>query len=272
MNKIQYCYHSHTYRCGHAIGEDEDYIKKAIEFGLKNYGVSDHVILPNIIQEGMRGPCTLLNNYLDSIKKLKEKYQKQINIYTGFECEYMPQYVEYYHSLLKEKKVDYLILGQHCYFKDNQVVWYHHLDRTTCLTQYTNHLIKGMSTGLFLYVAHPDLFMGFTDKWDDLTKECAQKIIDAAVKYDIPLEINLAHARVYGMREFAGVFTYYQYPFTPFWDMVAKSKAKVVIGFDAHRPIDVLYPGVEVVDYIVKATGVKPIYDLSIKDKKNKIL
>lgn len=271
MNKITYCYHSHTYRCGHANGRDEDYIKNAIKSGLKDYGVSDHVILPHIIQQGMRGPWTLFNDYLDSIKSLKEKYKKEINIYTGFECEYMPQYEDYYRSLLKEKKVDYLILGQHCYFKDNKVVWYHLLDEETCLKEYAEHLINGMKSGLFMYVAHPDIFIGFVPKWNDLTKKYAKMIIDAAIKYDMPLEINLAHARIYGMRHFAGVYSYYEYPFTPFWEMVAKSKAKVVIGFDVHNPKDILDPGLEVVEYIVKETGVKPIYDLSIKDKKDKI-
>lgn len=271
MNKITYCYHSHTYRCGHALGKDEDYIKKAIEFGLKDYGVSDHVILPHIVQPGMRGACTLLDDYLDSIKSLKEKYKKKINIYTGFECEYMPQYEEYYRNLLKEKKVDYLILGQHCYFKGEHVVWYHHLDRETCLKQYTKHLINGIKSGLFMYVAHPDLYIGFTERWDELEQECAKKIIAAAVKYNMPLEINLAHSRVYGMRHFAGTYSYYQYPFTPFWKLVAKSKAKVVVGFDAHRPIDVLHPGLEPVSHLEKETGIQVIYNLSIKDKKNKI-
>lgn len=271
MNKITYCYHSHTYRCGHASGEDEDYILKAIEFGLKDYGVSDHVILPNIIQHGMRGAYTLFDDYLDSIKSLKIKYKNKINVYTGFECEFMPQYEEYYRLLLKEKKVDYLILGQHCYFKNNHVVWYHLLDRDTCLKQYTEHLINGIKSGLFMYVAHPDLYIGFTKRWDVLEKECAKRIIDAAVKYNVPLEINLAHARVYGMRHFAGVYSYYEYPFTPFWEMVAKSKAKVVIGFDSHRPIDVLYPGLEAVEHIINVTGIKPIYNLSLKDKNNRI-
>lgn len=270
MNKITYCYHSHTKRCGHAHGEDEEYIKKAIEYGLKDYGVSDHVILPNIIQPGMRGAYYLLDDYLNSIKNLKNKYKDQINIYTAFECEYMPQYEDYYRSLLKEKKVDYLILGQHCYFKGDDIIWYH-LHGVTGLLEYTEHLIAGIKTGLFLYVAHPDFFMCAIGKWNDLAKECAQRIIDAAVKYDVPLEINLGHVRHYDPKEYANISSHFDYPFTPFWKMVAKSKAKVVIGIDAHHPMDVINSGLEIVDNIVKESGVKPIYNLSIKDKKNKI-
>ena len=39
---IDYTYHSHTARCGHARGADEDYAKTAFEHGYKLYGFSDH--------------------------------------------------------------------------------------------------------------------------------------------------------------------------------------------------------------------------------------
>jgi histidinol-phosphatase (PHP family) len=52
---LDYNYHSHTWRCGHATGTDEAYVKSAIANGFKIYGFSDHVILPNASQPGMRG-------------------------------------------------------------------------------------------------------------------------------------------------------------------------------------------------------------------------
>ena len=39
-------YHTHTYRCGHAVGEDREYVEKAIERGLQVLGFSDHVPMP----------------------------------------------------------------------------------------------------------------------------------------------------------------------------------------------------------------------------------
>ena len=35
-------FHTHTSRCGHAIGLDEDYVKTAIKAGIKVLGFSDH--------------------------------------------------------------------------------------------------------------------------------------------------------------------------------------------------------------------------------------
>lgn len=264
MTKINYCYHSHTYRCGHAEGTDEDYIKAAIKFGLKNYGVSDHVILPGYSQPGMRGAGYELDGYLSSIRSLAKKYAKHLNVYVGFECEYMPEFLDYYRDLLATHKVDYLILGQHMYLEDMSVRWYMDYDSETAVKKYTEHLILGMKTGLFKYVAHPDLFMCFSHHWGEVEKACAKKIIETAVQCKMPLEINLCHARIYGKRMIAGYYSYYQYPFTPFWEMVAQSKAKVVVGFDAHLPDDVAKPGIEILDDVIKETGVKVDFDYKI--------
>ena len=256
MLKIDYSYHTHTYRCGHACGEDEDYILDAIKYGLKRLGMSDHIMLPKIHQEGMRGDYHLLKDYLISFRYLQKKYVKQIDLKLGFEAEYSPELLQYYKSLLNSKKIDYLILGQHCFMKNGVMTWYASLPYSLGICKYTDDLIEGMSTGLFKYVAHPDLFVYLFPRWDEKTKCCAQKIIDAAVQYDIPLEINLAHARYYGLG-YISPTTRFTYPFIPFWEMVAKSKARVVIGFDAHMPEHILKPGLNYVEEIIAQTGVK---------------
>ena len=35
-------WHTHTTRCGHAVGTDEEYVKAAIKAGLHTLGFSDH--------------------------------------------------------------------------------------------------------------------------------------------------------------------------------------------------------------------------------------
>ncbi|MHA1915887.1 MAG: PHP domain-containing protein [Promethearchaeota archaeon] len=44
-------YHSHHRRCGHALGEIEDYIKVAVDKNLKEIGISDHFPLEVIIND-----------------------------------------------------------------------------------------------------------------------------------------------------------------------------------------------------------------------------
>ena len=94
-------YHSHTKRCGHAEGEDEEYVLSAIENGYRIYGFSDHIMLPGFPQLGMRGNYELqAQNYYDSVKQLKAKYQKQIELHLGWEAEwYGDLFADYYHDL-----------------------------------------------------------------------------------------------------------------------------------------------------------------------------
>ena len=85
-------YHTHTKRCGHATGEDEDYVLEAIGHGFKHLGFSDHAMLPGFSEPYKRGDYTLFSDYVDSINNLKQKYDGRITIYLGFEAESYPSY------------------------------------------------------------------------------------------------------------------------------------------------------------------------------------
>ena len=39
-------YHTHTPRCGHAIGSEEEYVRCALEAGFQILGFSDHTPYP----------------------------------------------------------------------------------------------------------------------------------------------------------------------------------------------------------------------------------
>ena len=85
----KYNFHSHTYRCGHAKGEDEEYIVNAIDANYSYFGVSDHVMFPHITQKGIRGNFhEQFNDYVTSFQKSKKKYEGQIELHLGMEAEY----------------------------------------------------------------------------------------------------------------------------------------------------------------------------------------
>ena len=102
-----YNIHSHTFRCGHAEGSDEEYVEAAIDAGFRYMGFSDHVFLPGIIHKTMRGEISLLGDYISSVNALKEKYKDKIKIHLGFEAEYMPEFLTYYKDLLENKGMEY---------------------------------------------------------------------------------------------------------------------------------------------------------------------
>lgn len=231
-------FHSHTFRCGHARGTDEEYIQAAIEKGFQVYGVSDHVMLPGASQPNMRGDFSLFPGYIESIRNLQRKYEGQIKIYLGFEAEYYgDRYMPYYQSLLKEKKIDYLLLGQHCFIDNDSFYWYGSIPNPLqAMEDYAKDLIEGMSTGIFSYVCHPDMFRFFYSSWDSHAIDVATRICKASLKYDVPLEVNMG--QLYGncLRHVEPLSKDLKYPYSKFWDLASKMGCKCIIGVDNHSP------------------------------------
>lgn len=259
MKHLDYNLHSHTSRCGHASGLDEEYVLKAIQCGFKVMGFSDHVMLPGHPQERIRGHHSELKSYIESVRHLQKKYKDQIDIYLGFECEYYPQYEEYYRSLLKDEGFDYLILGQHCFINENNMFeWYL---RENCpkerLLKYVDDVIRGMASGLFKYVCHPDYFIRALYQYDDVAEECSIRLIKAAKKYDVPLEINLNGIRGWMMEEDT-----LHYPYPRFWQLVGKYGVRVTVGVDAHSPDDYLIANYEYANRLIENYHLNVIEDV----------
>ena len=255
---IPYCFHTHTYRCGHAIGDDEDYVLEAIAVGIRHLGFTDHVMLPNFSQPGIRGEFSQVENYLSSIQQLKEKYKQKIKIYYGFEAEYADDFVDYYRSLLESNKIDYLVLGQHFNMVGGKILdYYGHIHEAKQLINYKNQVIKAMKSGLFICLVHPDLFMASYEKFDSTARMVTREICKASLLYDIPLEINLGGIRK-GLSQ-VGNEKRYLYPYIPFWKIVAHYKCKVVIGVDAHNPKDFMGDEYSIALKIIRELGLNHV-------------
>ncbi len=263
--KIDYCYHTHTYRCGHASGRDEDYVTNAIQSGIKVLGFSDHIFLPGIRQRGSRGDYEELEGYINSINDLKDRYADQVTIHLGFEAEYYHSYDYYYRELLRTGMIDYLILAQHYRMENGRLtLYYGHSQTPADIREYGANLIAGMETGLFKYVAHPDLFMAsYPAGFDEAAREVSLAIIRAAKRLDIPLELNMGAIRFGGMRLIGGEYRH-MYPYLPFWKLVKEQDAKVIIGIDAHNPRDLQDSEIHQLVDIVEGLGLKHINRLDI--------
>ena len=240
MKKLISNYHTHTYRCGHALpNPDEDYIKKAISLGYKELGFSDHAPFKGIIHPSMRMSFEKdFEDYISSINNLKEKYKDQIKIYLGLEIEYMEDRDHFYKELFNKYHLDYLILGQHCkYDKDGYPIFYpNFIDDENGFERYVNDLIKGMKTGYFSYVCHPDFllnnFQHITPKMEKLMDE----ICETSKELDLPLEINIngeTNNKYGAMRR-----SCFHYPSLVFFEKAVKHKNKLIFGVDAHAPHD----------------------------------
>lgn len=238
---IKYSYHTHTKRCGHAVGEDYEYVECALKKGITTIGFTDHIMLENKPQPEIRGNYELLNDYISSINSLKTKYKDKATIYLGFETDYFRDCKEYYKRLLNEEGFDYLILGQHFFFEDGKYQMYRrdynfkgNIDYDL-MEKYCEDVIDAMNSGLFSYFAHPDIYMSGSCNWGEIEQKICEKICLASLKNDIPLEINLGPTR-WNQPKYMGQEFRRIYPYIPFWKMVSKFGCKVIIGPDVHDP------------------------------------
>ena len=256
-------YHTHTYRCGHANGNEEDMIQAAIDMGIEELGMCCHVPFPHyrkhlirslpsvrgvrsllsllkaIIKDGpnMRMPYRDMETHLELLSQYQKSYEDKIKIYKGFESEGLSVYFDYYQKLLYEHKVDYLILGhhfhKHCISND-----YFGKEKMTKkdIYLYCNDVEKALETNLFSYLAHPDLFLIGYNQFDLDVQTVSRRICQKAKDLNIPLEINAGGMRR-GLKNINGE-QLFLYPNAHFWDIASEVGNDVIIGFDAHDPSD----------------------------------
>lgn len=227
-----YNYHSHTARCNHAFGDDEEYVLRAIEAGYEEIGFSDHSPWPfkNGFVSDMRMRVDEIDDYIGSIRRLREKYKNKISIKIGFECEYFREYIPWLRGIIEEYELDYLLLGHHFTPSEQYGVYNGFITAPQDVENYKNDVLEAMDTGLFSYVAHPDLYMRMYPRFDAACEKAAREIIAKSNETGIPIEYNLLgieHGKAAGK---------VGYPYPEFWKIAGEMHATAVIGIDAHDP------------------------------------
>lgn len=239
---IQTNLHTHTFRCRHADGADEEYILRALEAGYTEIGFSDHI--PFVPYEGCRQSAYRVlredtEDYISSLRTLREKYRDRISIRIGFESEYYPDHFDSMLKLARDAGAEYLILGQH--FLDNEVDGGAYSGIPTedpaVLDRYCTLLTEGLETGVFTYAAHPDLvnFTGDPAVYDRRIRTMIRRFVELGY----PLELNRL-----------GFYEKRCYPSDAFWKIAGEEGARCVIGLDAHSPE--VYTDRETVEEIVR--------------------
>lgn len=226
---MNYNYHTHTFRCSHASGTEEEYIQRAIAGGIKHMGFSDHMpfVFPDGYESGFRVPVTQVEDYFKTLSALREKYKDQIDIHIGFEMEYYPKHFKDMLKKAREYGAEYLILGQHFIYNEHPdgINSTAKQDDIKNLQEYVSNLVAAIQSGVFTYIAHPDMFY-FTGE-ESVYRAEMQKICAASKEHAVPLEIN-----------FLGIRGKRHYPNSLFWEIVAEEQSPVTFGFDSHDTLN----------------------------------
>ena len=260
-------YHTHNRRCGHALGEIEDYIKVGIDKNLKELGISDHFPLGAVIDdpqlaEFMKKASMGVEEfpvYIEEIKRLKEKYKDKISIRISTEVNfYTPG-----RALSRQKKVlkpfmddmDYIIGAIHdIKWHESPVILIHEdsnilreYGEDKIILEYVNKLIKLVDTNFFDVIAHFDsyriMFPPNNPKYSQYLWQKLLDLLDKIKNKGMAIEINTS-----GILKELGS----QYPDDDIVKEIIQRNIPLLLGSDAHRPKYVGYMFEEIVEKLRK--------------------
>lgn len=131
-----------------------------------------------------------------------------------------------------ENEIDYLIFGNHYYGTDEDHIYLGGA-KGKYIKGYFDTCVEGMKTGMYAYLAHPELILRSTG--GVITPEIEEgfhRICKTSQDYNVPLEFN-----VLGMQH-NECMGYEEYPHTRFWQIAEQYDVKAIIGMDAHETGD----------------------------------
>ncbi len=228
-------YHTHTPRCRHAQGTGREYAAAAVAAGLKVLGFSDHTpqFFPGEYYSHFRMRPQELDGYCAEVTALREEYAGRLDIRLGLEAEYYPALFGALCRRLRGTPVEYLILGQHALGNEYDAPYTGTPTADAALLRrYVDQCIEALGTGMFSYIAHPDIF-NFQGEEAVYAREM-ERLCRAARDAGVPLEINLL-----GMEEGRC------YPGERFFRLAGQVGNAAVLGCDAHAPAMLARPDLE---------------------------
>lgn len=227
-------YHTHTPLCRHAEGWPVELARVAVERGLGELGFADHNPMPEPFDD-WRMLIEELPRYLDSVEEARAEFP-QLNIKLGLECDFLPGQEAWIEKLASMADWDFLIGSVHYlpagWEVDNPKYLSRHTHRGApeMWREYWETYEKCIRSGLFDFVAHPDLPKKFGVRPDGDLRKYYEPTIQALVDTGLAYEINTA-----GLRKECAE----QYPAVDFIAMARAAGIPLLINSDAHRPDEV---------------------------------
>lgn len=226
-------YHTHTPLCRHADGWPIDLARVAAERELGELGFADHNPMPEQFDD-WRMLIEDLPRYIESVEEARAAFPN-LNIKLGLECDFIPGYEAWIEKLAGMHEWDYLIGSVH-YLPDGWEVDHpkyisRHTDNAEAIwVSYWKMYERCIRSGLFDFVAHPDLPKKFGIRPPGDLRRFYEPTIAALVATGVPFEINTAGWR----KECAE-----QYPARDFIAMAHAAGVPLLVSSDAHSPEDV---------------------------------
>jgi histidinol-phosphatase (PHP family) len=248
--------------CGHAEGEMEEYVEKAVKIGLTEIGFAGHFPLLHINEPNLAISSKEFPLYLEKINKLKVKFSPY-PIKLGIEVDYLPQVENHLRALLSNFDFDYIYGSVH--FVDDWMID-HPRHRERFLTSdiykvycdYFHLIEKASQSKLFDILAHFDLVKKFGYKPRQDITPVLKKTLEVVKHYNLVIEINTA-----GLRKPVKEI----YPKKQILELAYKFDIPVTIGSDAHKPQEVGYEFTQVKE-LLSEIGYREIVTFEKRQRK----
>lgn len=233
MNAGACDYHVHTPLCRHAVGWPIDYARAASERGFAEIGFSDHSPFPEEFDD-WRMLISDLPRYLESVEEARAAHP-ELTIRLGLECDYIAGREGWIEQLAGMAKWDYLIGSVHYiapgWDVDNPKFIGRFRERPVeeIWEMYWLEYERCIRSGLFDFVAHPDLPKKFGFRPAGDLRRYYEPAIQALVATGTAYEINTA-----GLRKECREL----YPAQEFVALAHAAGIPVLINSDAHDPAE----------------------------------
>jgi len=258
-------YHTHTPLCHHAEGWPIDYARVAAERGLAELGFADHSPMPASLEpfDDWRMALGDLPRYFEAVDEARAAFP-QLPIRLGLEVDYLAGHEAWIEQLAGMADWDFLIGSVHYIAPGWDVDNPAHISRfnTQPVAEiwqlYFTAYERCIRSGLFDFVAHPDLPKKFGHRPEGDLRRFYDPVIAALAETGTAFEINTA-----GLRKPANEC----YPTLEFLKLANQAGVGLLINSDAHAPQEV-GAGFEVGLALAKEAGFTELVRFERRGKK----
>jgi len=232
MRNFRADYHLHTPLCRHAIGDPSEYVQAAKRAGLTEIGFADHNPMPGHFDD-WRMSLEELPLYFEMVRSAGAP---DFPVRLGCECDFISGTEHWIEKLAEKGPWDYLIGSVHYiapgWDVDNPkyISRFEEHSADTVWDLYWKHYVNCIESGLFDFVAHPDLPKKFGHRPGGDLRRYYEPAIEALARHGVAFEINTA-----GLRKTAGEI----YPAFQFVELAKQAGVPMLINSDAHAPEEV---------------------------------
>ncbi len=194
--KIRVDLHNHTTLCNHATGSVEEYVKRAIELGIDEYGFACHA--PMNFDPKYRMKLEERNIYEKWVNEAKEKYKDKIKVLLAYEVDFLNGFML---DEILNANVDYLIGSVH-FLQNKNEMWgfdnpefigvYKSVDIDKIWEDYFDAIEAMAKTNYFQIVGHLDLIKVFKFLPKKDVRLIAKNALKQIKKSNMILELNPA--------------------------------------------------------------------------------